>query len=194
MRKNGLEEARERHEEMLKIIGIHLEQGDTTIHDIQEHDITMLRIQELVDSNHITVDDEGSVCFLPKGEREFLNLIRRHRLAERLMHDVLDLGDEDGSHQVVCKVEHVLTDDVTDSICTLLGHPTICPHGHRIPKGRCCELKNVSIKPFIVPLNKLEVGAEGAIAFMSRLDHANLVLVVPHFLHKVSEYFPLAFS
>ena len=42
-----------------------------------------------------------------------------------------------------CKFEHILSPDVTERICTLLGHPTACPHGSPIPKGDCCDSRRV---------------------------------------------------
>ncbi|NQS97752.1 MAG: metal-dependent transcriptional regulator [candidate division Zixibacteria bacterium] len=164
------ESIKERHEDLMEVIGVHLEKGENNISDLQRHDITRPRLQEIVDTNHIIIDEKDRVQFLPKGEREFLSLIRRHRLAERLFHDVLDISDEEGSEEMVCKVEHILTEDVTDSICTLLGHPTICPHGKPIPPGRCCELKDDQVKPLVVPLSRIEIGSEGTIAFMSTND------------------------
>jgi DtxR family Mn-dependent transcriptional regulator len=170
MNQHEYDATRERHEELLETIGVHLEKGPTTISDLEEHDITFLTLQELTNSNHIAIDEDNRVKFLPKGEREFLSLIRRHRLAERLMHDVLDFRDEDGSEGVVCKMEHIITEEVTDSICTLLGHPTTCPHGRPIPRGRCCELKKDRVKPLILPLSMMEVGDKGNIAFISQQE------------------------
>jgi hypothetical protein len=43
----------------------------------------------------------------------------------------------------LCKFEHILSPDVTDRICTLLGHPLECPHGSPIPQGPCCIEKRV---------------------------------------------------
>ncbi len=161
---------RRRHEEVVEIIGLHLEQGEVGIPDLQEHDITLPRLQELVDSNHILIEDD-KVQFRKKGKREFLSIIRRHRLAERLLHDVLDYSDEDGSEEIVGKMEHILNEDVTDSICTLLGHPASCPHGLPIPRGRCCELKQDKIPALITSLNRMEPGEEGVVAFISTTDH-----------------------
>jgi DtxR family Mn-dependent transcriptional regulator len=170
MNQSEIDISRERHEELIETIGVRLEKGITKVQDLQEKDVTILRLEELAKSNHIALDKEGVVSFLPKGEREYLNLIRRHRLAERLMREVLDISDEEGSEEVVCKLEHILTEEVSDSICTLMGHPKTCPHGRPIPPGRCCELKNKFAKPIIAPLILLEEGEEGVIAFISTTD------------------------
>ncbi|PWT93024.1 MAG: DtxR family iron dependent repressor, partial [Acidobacteria bacterium] len=35
-------------------------------------------------------------------------------------------------------LEHIISPDVAEKICSFLGHPQLCPHGHDIPPGRCC--------------------------------------------------------
>jgi DtxR family Mn-dependent transcriptional regulator len=43
-----------------------------------------------------------------------------------------------------CRMEHIIDPEVTDSICSFLGHPRRCPHGKSIPTGDCCDLPIVS--------------------------------------------------
>lgn len=159
----------EKHEETLETIGVMLEEGEATVSLLQEKEVTALSLDKLVESNHIVIED-GQVHFLPKGEREFLSLIRRHRLTERLLHDVLDFTDEDGSEAIICKMEHILTEDFADAVCTLLGHPTVCPHNKPIPRGRCCIQKQDRIRPPIIAVDRLKEGEGGAIAFISTAD------------------------
>ena len=90
----------------------------------------------------VTVAD-GHENFTPAGELRARNVIRRHRLAERLFMDVLSIRDEAEIESSACKFEHILSPDVTDRICTLLGHPGACPHGSPIPKGPCCDENRV---------------------------------------------------
>ncbi|MBS7636205.1 metal-dependent transcriptional regulator [Candidatus Bathyarchaeota archaeon] len=67
-----------------------------------------------------------------EGERLALNIIRRHRLAERLLTDILEAewGDV---HESACKLEHALTEDVLSLLEKRLGYPKFCPHGNPIP-------------------------------------------------------------
>jgi len=90
----------------------------------------------------VTVAD-GQEQFTPAGETRARNVIRRHRLAERLFMDVLSIRDEQEIESSACKFEHILSPDVTDRICTLLGHPAACPHGSPIPTGPCCAENRV---------------------------------------------------
>lgn len=81
------------------------------------------------------------VRFTPAGEARARSVIRRHRLAERLFTDVLSIRDEAAVETHACTFEHILSPELTDRICTFLGHPETCPHGSPIPRGECCEQK-----------------------------------------------------
>ena len=67
-----------------------------------------------------------------RGRKLALSVFRRHRLAERLLADVLHL-DWIGSHEEACKLEHAISDDLASSIEKTLGGPKTCPHGNSIP-------------------------------------------------------------
>jgi Mn-dependent DtxR family transcriptional regulator len=73
-----------------------------------------------------------------RGRQRAADVIRRHRLAERLFTDSLALDSESEIEQQACKFEHILSPEATDKICTFLGHPRTCPHGALIPPGPCC--------------------------------------------------------
>ncbi len=83
-------------------------------------------------------DGGGTVQFTEEGRRRAASVIRRHRLAERLFTDTLALRDEDQIESNACTFEHILSPEVTERICTFLGHPRRCPHGSPIPPGPCC--------------------------------------------------------
>ena len=67
-----------------------------------------------------------------KGRKIALNVLRRHRLAERLLTDILHL-DWSEVHEAACKLEHALPADVIKPLEKTLGHPKTCPHGNPIP-------------------------------------------------------------
>jgi putative ABC transport system ATP-binding protein len=85
----------------------------------------------------------GEVAFTPRGEARARSVIRRHRLAERLFMDVLAIRDEGSIEKNACTFEHILSPEVTDRICSFLGHPRTCPHGSPIPEGDCCRASTV---------------------------------------------------
>jgi putative ABC transport system ATP-binding protein len=64
---------------------------------------------------------------------------RRPRRAERRGMDPLALKDDAEVESNACTFEHMLSPEVTERICTFLGHPTHCPHGSPIPPGPCCH-------------------------------------------------------
>jgi len=67
-----------------------------------------------------------------KGRKLALRVLRRHRLAERLLTDVLGL-DWSKVHDAACKLEHAFSNDVIKPLEKALGHPKTCPHGNPIP-------------------------------------------------------------
>ena len=88
---------------------------------------------------HSSEHGEFIVDFTPAGRQRAADVIRRHRLAERLFTQTLKVQNEDEIEQQACKFEHILSPEVTDKICSFLGHPETCPHGSPIPAGECCE-------------------------------------------------------
>lgn len=67
-----------------------------------------------------------------KGERLALEILRRHRLAERLLTDIL-MAEWSEVHESACKLEHALSKEIAELIEKRLEHPKICPHGNPIP-------------------------------------------------------------
>ncbi len=80
--------------------------------------------------------------FTGVGERRASDIVRRHRLAELLFSETLQLRDEAELEAQACKFEHILSPEATTRICTFLGHPAACPHGSPIPRGECCLAAN----------------------------------------------------
>ena len=107
--------------------------------------------------------------FRPEGREEGRKTIRRHRLAERLMMDVLNIRGESGDMKA-CQFEHLLNEGVDLKVCTMLNHPATCPHGKPIPPGDCCEEARRSGDLGVVPLTELKSGEEGDIAYIQTED------------------------
>jgi DtxR family Mn-dependent transcriptional regulator len=107
------------------------------------------------------------------GRKEAEQVVRRHRLAERLLKDVLEVG-HDVMDSSACEFEHFLSEEVTTSICTLLGHPVRCPHGKLIPPGECCQRARKMLRPLVLPLSELSSGEVGKIAYIATRHHLRL--------------------
>lgn len=101
----------------------------------------------------------------PKGHEAAAGCIRRHRLAERLLVDVLDLN-KPLVHDTGCEFEHLLHHGLDENICTLLGHPRTCPHGKPIPEGVCCREARREAGKVIVPLSELEPDARATVSYL----------------------------
>lgn len=116
---------------------------------------------------------DGRVLLTDQGREVARAIVRRHRLAEVLLREVLAL-DEGVSESTACEVEHVLSAEVTDSICTYLGHPPRCPHGKQIPPGACCQVFRKELRPLVAPLPDLGMGASGRIVFIAAASQSTL--------------------
>lgn len=72
------------------------------------------------------------ITLTPKGGRAARTLVRRHRLSERFLTDMLGL-DWESAHREACKFEHVISPEVEERLAEILGNPETCPHGYPIP-------------------------------------------------------------
>lgn len=125
-------------------------------------------ITELIDTGHAKQEDQ-ILGLTPKGWKEAEGCIRRHRLAECLLSDVLDIRN-DNLHELSCKFEHVLQKNVEENICILLGHPDKCPHGKLIPHGECCADNKSKLRKLVMPLSECEVEEKGKIVYLKTHD------------------------
>jgi DtxR family Mn-dependent transcriptional regulator len=116
---------------------------------------------------------EGRVYLRQEGKDEARKTVRRHRLAERLMMDVLNIRGETGNDKA-CQFEHLLTEGVDVKICTMLNHPATCPHGKHIPPGECCDEARQKGDLGVVPLTELKSNEEGEIAYIQTEDNKKM--------------------
>ena len=130
-------------------------------------------LDELAALRLIASGANGRLSLSDAGRERAREIVRLHRLAERLLVDVLDLGSEP-MEQEACTFEHVLSREVAESICTLLGHPTTCPHGKAIPPGDCCSRASRGVVPLVMPLTDLNCGKEARVLYISTRHHDRL--------------------
>jgi DtxR family Mn-dependent transcriptional regulator len=139
-------------------------------------------LRELAEAGLVRLEGER-VSLTPGGEERARDVVRRHRLTERLFRDLLDLGERTMEAQA-CEFEHILSREATDSVCTLLGHPPTCPHGKPIPPGECCGAFHRTVRPLVTGLRSFDVGATGRIVFIApkfhdRMDRLAALGVIP---------------
>lgn len=138
--------------------------------------------------------ENGVIKLLPKGKKKAESLIRRHLLAERLLSDVLQVSEKEMTKSA-CAFEHILSPEVTDSVCTFLGHPPLCPHGLTIPRGPCCAKFTKHIKPLVCRLRDMEIGDQARIVFIApernkTLNRLSIFGVVPGNLVRLEQRRP----
>jgi DtxR family Mn-dependent transcriptional regulator len=85
-----------------------------------------------LDSEGLVSQTSGRIRLTAAGERLAQQVVRRHRLAERFLTDVLGLSWADAHHEAG-RWEHVMSERVEMAMNRLLGEPTTCPHGNPIP-------------------------------------------------------------
>lgn len=108
-------------------------------------------IEHLEKHRLVTHEPYKGVKLTEKGRKLALKIIRRHRLAERLLTDVLHL-DWSNVHDEACKLEHNLSETIVKPLEKALGNPQTCPHGNPIPSelGKMNEEKSellISLNP-----------------------------------------------
>jgi DtxR family Mn-dependent transcriptional regulator len=97
------------------------------------------------------------VDLTPKGEALALRVLRKHRLVERLLTEVLGMEWSE-VHETACRLEHAITDDVTEALERLLKNPKTCPHGNPIPNS-AGKIRQTSTEP----LSKLSPTQKGTL-------------------------------
>jgi DtxR family transcriptional regulator, Mn-dependent transcriptional regulator len=120
-----------------------------TVYELEEEGVTPLRariaerlrqsgptvsqtVARMERDGLLTVQGDRHLELTDEGRRQATSVMRKHRLAECLLIDVIGMEWEE-VHIEACRWEHVMSDAVERRIATLLGGPTSCPHGNPIP-------------------------------------------------------------
>lgn len=128
-------------------------------------------IQELIENESIKLSGDKAKL-TEKGRFWGRKIVRRHRLSERLFADVIDVK-KNMVHPISCQFEHLIQEKVEENICTLLGHPTTCPHGRAIPEGECCVKAKKAGKD-VTGLDQMHSKARGKVAYINAHDNVKL--------------------
>ena len=109
-------------------------------------------VNRLVEHGYAELLDDRSLRLTEKGREVAISIVRRHRLAERLLLDVIGLEWEK-VHKEADRWEHAISADVEEKLVQLLGDPATCPHGNPIP-GSSHKVEG----PASVPLSQMQPG------------------------------------
>lgn len=159
--------ARARAREVLGILAVMAEMHDTTeeyleqILELEEEGVTPMRarlverlglsaaavsetIGRLEENGFVELRSDRSLHLTTKGRKLATTVVRRHRLAERLLLDVIGLEWEK-VHREADRWEHAISADVEEKLVKLLGDPMTCPHGNPIPGSKRAAPGTVSV-------------------------------------------------
>lgn len=132
---------------------------------------------------------EKGVCLTEEGNKMAKKVIRRHRLSERLLTDVLGFK-WDEVHDEACRLEHAISPEMEDRIAESLGNPKTCPHGHPIP-----DKDGVLVKEIVRPLSELKANDTGIIVSVfeedpKMLQYLSSLGLIPDVCVRVEEVAP----
>ena len=131
------------------------EEYTETIYELAEDDIVVIQariaerlsvsrpavsemIRRMESEGLVAVDDSGEISLTTSGESLATTIVRRHRLAERFLTDILGLNWTDAHHEAG-RWEHVISPNVETAMLRVLDDPTTCPHGNPIPGSAYTE-------------------------------------------------------
>ncbi|MBW1810042.1 MAG: metal-dependent transcriptional regulator [Deltaproteobacteria bacterium] len=166
-------------DEMLEAIWRCREDDNATVSaclEVAHAEVDRKTIQQMEEQGLITLDGE-SIIMTKAGEKLAFAIIRRHRLAERLFSDILGMGQEQ-AELAACSFEHSVVPEVTQGLCTLLGHPHECPHGKAIPPGKCCRERKSKVGQALQPLSELTCGPPARVAYIRPQHHDRLHMLL----------------
>ena len=132
-------------------------------------------VRRLRAEGYLEVTRDRILHLTAKGRDWATTIVRRHRLAERLLTDLLGLPWHK-AHIEACRWEHVISADVERLIVAKLENPLTCPHGNPIPGAGAPELE-------LVPLSETEAGDTIRLERVSEeleIDHEALVYLDDH--------------
>jgi DtxR family Mn-dependent transcriptional regulator len=147
-----------------------------TILDLEEENIVPLRariserlghsgptvsqtIARMARDGLVSVEGDRHLQLTPAGRTKATEVLRKHRLAERLLGDVIGL-DWAYVHDEACRWEHVMSEQVERRVLELLGNPTESPYGNPIPG--LAELGATPAPPFMAGVINLVASVAGS--------------------------------
>ena len=116
-------------------------------------------LRRLVKEGYVTLSRRKEIAFTPKGREIAEHIVRRHRLSERLLTDLLGVPWYD-VHEEASRLEHAISPSVEAKLAVLLGEPATCPHGNPIPG---------SGSPNLETGHYLDVASEGDVLVVERI-------------------------
>ena len=114
-------------------------------------------LKKLATDGYVDHRARGEAKLTRKGLEVAVRVLRRHRLAECLLTDILGMPWED-VHAEACRLEHAISARVEERLIAVLGDPQTCPHGHPIPPADLSDPIRLG-----VPLAQIDVGVHARV-------------------------------
>ena len=135
--------AKEHVEEYLEVLRIFREEGRELVKiswiaerlGIAKPSVVQM-LKKMQVQNYVKYLPHRGVELTSKGNGVGTRILRNHRVMEAFVRGTVG-AELDG--KVGCAIEHHMSEDFTNTLCTWLKHPATCPHGYPIPPGKCCE-------------------------------------------------------
>ena len=140
---------------------------DISVKDLKQY------LEEMEGMKYLKLEKDHVVP-TKKGLRIGRKIVRKHRLLESFLHNVLGIS-KDKVHNEACRLEHALSDEAEAALCRYLKHPNQCPDDRKpIPVcemnvcscEECSAGSGTSKKHQLLPLTKLEIGKCGRVRFI----------------------------
>lgn len=135
-------------------------------------DVNSPVVRELLETGNIVLSDSHAELS-GSGSDNGRTVVRRRRLAERLLVDVLNTKEKH-VRSSSCEFEHILHRGIDENVCILLGHPRTCPHGKQIPEGDCCKKAREKLEHVVASLSSLQNGQSGKIAYFDMREEKKM--------------------
>ena len=116
-------------------------------------------MRRLQDGGFIEYEPNRGAWLTDKGRQTAVSIVRRHRLWERFLTDILGVK-WDKVHEEACRLEHAISPETEERLALLMGNTDTCPHGHPIP-DKNGNISDRGIKPVseFEPAQKVRISA-----------------------------------
>src|SRR5438270_4772818 len=133
-------------------------------------------LERLVRAGYIKIENKRQVTLTEEGNQAAEAVLRRHRLTERFLVDMLGMQWHQ-VHEEACRLEHFISGAVEDRVIASLNNPTTCPHGNPIP-GSVENARTYLKDQGAVRLSMLTIGDTATILLISEVveDEEALIL------------------
>src|SRR5579875_10655 len=133
-------------------------------------------LKRLVRDGFVEMDARRQVTLTESGIQAAEAVLRRHRLTERFLVDMLGMQWHQ-VHEEACRLEHFISGAVEARVITSLNNPTTCPHGNPIP-GSVPDARNYLKDNHAIRLSTLPIGGQATILCISEVveDEEGLIL------------------